>query len=106
GAVAGAIAAFVLPVETAGSVTMTILGVALLGFFFGIWASTLIGVSIPDVKVKKFERDIREGSFLMLVDVPSEREREIVPLIKRHHPEAVIEKVTASEHKEAKGVGA
>ncbi len=106
GAIAGAIAAFMLPVETPGSIALTILGVALLGLVFGIWASTMIGVSIPDVKVDKFESEIRNGSHLMLVDVPPERERDITQLIMRHHPEAVIEKVTAAEHKEAKGVGA
>src|SRR5690606_40142023 len=37
---------------------------ALLGLVLGIWASTLIGVSIPDVKVDKFESEIRDGSLL------------------------------------------
>ena len=77
----------------------------LFGALFGIWASTLIGVSIQDVKVKKYEDEIRKGCLLMLVDIPDARESEVIPLIKSHHPEAKIEKVTLEEQREASKVG-
>ena len=110
GALLGAVAgvAFILftPVSQPFSMALTIAGLMLFGGLFGTWASTLIGVAIPDVKVKKYEDDIRHGSMLMLVDIPEEKEPDIVPLIKRHHPEAKIEKVTVEEQEQAKGVGA
>ena len=109
GAVTGALASFAfiffLPISEFINAALTMAGLALFGAAFGAWASTLIGVSVPDVKVKKYEDDIRLGSMLMLVDVPDEKEPDIVPLIRRHHPEAKIEKVTVEEQHRPEGIG-
>lgn len=107
GAVLGLIAAYNLPVAggTGGMIAL-IVGAALFGGFFGVWASTLIGVSVMDVKVEKYQRDIKQGSFLMLVDVPVKREHEIVSAVKEHHPDVVIEKITPEDRHKAGGRGA
>jgi hypothetical protein len=67
------------------------------GGLFGIWSSTLIGVGVRDVKLDKYDDEIENGAFLMMVDVPEGRENEIDSVIHRHHPEVVIEKATRKE---------
>ena len=82
--------------------------IILLGFFgglFGMWASTLVGVSVQDVKVEKYRADLKRGWFLMMVDPPLEREEEITSIIHRHHPEVTIEQMTPDERQHAEGEG-
>lgn len=59
------------------------------GTLFGAWCSTLIGLSTPNTKLKRFEADIEAGKILLMVDVPVARVEEIEALIARRHPEAV-----------------
>lgn len=59
------------------------------GALFGIWCSTLIGLSTPSSKLKPFAADIEAGKILLMVDVPVARVEEIEALIARRHPEAV-----------------
>ncbi len=106
GAIAGIVATVFLPVDQPFSIGLTIVALTAFGVLFGIWASTLIGVSVQDVKVKKYQDDINKGSLLMLVDISPEREREVTSLIKLHHPEARIETVSLSEQRRGEGVGA
>lgn len=58
---------------------------------FGAWAATMIGVGIPNVRLKRFEHAIESGELLMMVDVPKGRVEEIETLVKSHHPEADVE---------------
>ncbi|MFC3285077.1 DUF1269 domain-containing protein [Litchfieldella rifensis] len=107
GGVLGMLVYFILGDETGGLgiVSLTV-GMGVFGGLFGIWTSTMVGVSVHDVKVDKFERDINNGAFLMMVDVPNDREREIYSAIHRHHPEVVIDKVTPQERRHHWGAGA
>jgi hypothetical protein len=57
----------------------------------GGWVSSMVGVSVPSTRLKKFEDAIGDGEFLVLVDVKRERVAEIEALVKKHHPEADIE---------------
>lgn len=82
-----------------------IAGMGVFGGLFGLWASTMIGVSVHDVKVDKFENEIDNGAFLMMVDVPNERESDIYSVIHRHHPEVIIDKVTPEERHQHVGTG-
>lgn len=66
----------------------TILGITLAGAVFGAWASGMIGISLHNSQLKRFESAIEEGQFLLIVDVPKNRIAEITQLVKRHHPEA------------------
>lgn len=67
-----------------GTFLLTTIG----GTAFGAWASTLIGLSTPNHKLKPFEKDIAGGKILLMVDVPAGRVEEIEALIKRRHPKA------------------
>lgn len=58
------------------------------GLMLGAWASTLIGVSTPSVKLKPFEGELAAGKILLMVDVPHARVEEIHRLLERRHPEA------------------
>lgn len=106
GLVLGIVIASILEVPTSyeGKAVLIIL----MGFFgglFGLWASTLVGVSVQDVKVKKFRDDLKRGAFLMMVDPPSGREEEITSIVHRHHPEVAIEQMTPAERHQAGGEG-
>lgn len=78
------------------------IALGLFGIALGAWASTLIGTSTPNPRVWKFESDINEGKLLMLIDVPKQRETEIVSLIKIHHPEALVEGYAITPAKQKK----
>ncbi|TKC83912.1 DUF1269 domain-containing protein [Trinickia terrae] len=58
---------------------------------FGAWAASMIGVDVPNTRLKRFEAAIEKGELLMMVDVPKARVEEIEALVKSHHPEADIE---------------
>jgi hypothetical protein len=66
---------------------------AILGGAFGAWASSMIGVSIPSSRLKRFEAATRRGEFLVMVDVPRSRIAEIEELLRAAHPEAHFEGV-------------
>ena len=60
------------------------------GASFGAWAATLIGVNVPNTRLRQFEEAIAGGEVLMLIDVPRSRVDEIEQVIKQRHPEADI----------------
>jgi hypothetical protein len=68
-----------------------ILGIGLAGAGVGAWLSSMIGISAPSSRLTEFEDAIKQGSLLMMVDVPKTRVEEITSLIKQHHPEAEVE---------------
>lgn len=105
GLVIGIIAAMVLSVPGQAGNFALIVGMGIFGGLFGVWASTLVGVSVPDIKVEKFQHEYKRGAFLMMVDVPRAREEEITDIIHRHHPEVEIEKITEEEKLHAEGQG-
>lgn len=87
GAVAGALLVF-FPPEGATLALMTVLAVAIGGALFGAWASSMVASSVPNSRLKSFERDMENGKVLMMVDVPMRRQQEICETIQRRHPEA------------------
>jgi len=66
----------------------TILGITLSGAIFGAWVSGMIGISLHNSQLKRFESAIEEGQLLIIVDVPKDRIGEITQLVMSHHPEA------------------
>lgn len=64
---------------------------AVLGGGFGAWASSMIGISTPSGRLKRFEGAIEQGQILLMVDVPPSRVKEIEALLKASHPEARFE---------------
>jgi hypothetical protein len=87
GAVAG-LAALLLPGVgiLAGGAIM--LASSLAGAGVGAWASSMIGISAPNSRLKEYEAAIERGEYLFMVDVPKGRVEEIEELVKSHHPEA------------------
>ena len=51
----------------------------------------MIGVSLPNSRLERFESAIEDGMLLMMVDVPKQRVDEFQAMVKEHHPEADIE---------------
>jgi hypothetical protein len=91
GAVVGMAAGGLLVLFPPEGVTLklfTVLVTALGGAFFGAWASSLVASSVPNSRLKGFERDIESGKVLMMVDVPMRRVQEICALVTSRHPEA------------------
>jgi hypothetical protein len=68
---------------------VAILGV--LGALFGAWSSSLIGISVPSHRLKRFEAAIERGEILLMVDVASLQVKEIEKLLQASHPEARLE---------------
>lgn len=92
GGVAGAIGGALLvlfPPEGLTLQPVTVLIAALLGAFFGAWASSMAASAVPNSKLKAFHPEIERGKVLMMVDVPMRRVTEISELVARRHPEAV-----------------
>lgn len=67
--------------------------IAILGGGFGAWASSMIGVSTPSHRLKRFEQAIEQGNILLMVDVPRSRVEEIETRLQALHPEARLEGV-------------
>ncbi|MBT9595930.1 MAG: DUF1269 domain-containing protein [Vitreoscilla sp.] len=91
GVVGGAVLGVYLKMSALGGYSFdvgTLLLCAVGGLLLGGWASTLIGVSTPSVKLKPFEGDLEGGKILLMVDVPASRVEEIQGLLERRHPEA------------------
>jgi hypothetical protein len=64
---------------------------AAMGALFGAWASSLIGASIPNRRLKRFEAALQRGGLLLMADVPHRRMREITALLQAAHPDAHFE---------------
>ena len=74
--------------EIAGGAVVMI---TLSGAGFGAWAASMIGIDVPNTRLKRFEEGIHRGELLMMIDVPKDRVEEIEQMIKIHHEEAHIE---------------
>ncbi|MBA3598472.1 MAG: DUF1269 domain-containing protein [Methylibium sp.] len=67
--------------------------IAMLGGVLGAWSSSMIGVSTPSNRLRRFEGAIEQGQLLLMVDVPRSRVEEIEELLQTSHPEAHFEGV-------------
>ncbi len=68
---------------------VAILIAAVVGAFLGIWVASMVGLQVPNSRLRGFEHDLQEGKILLMLDVPSGRYEEIHEIIARTHPEAV-----------------
>lgn len=62
-------------------------GIASLSAILG----ALIGLELPNVRLRRFENAIEAGQILMLVDVPTNEAHDIESAVIRHHPEVTVE---------------
>jgi hypothetical protein len=67
---------------------VTVLASSLGGAFFGAWAASMVGASVPNSSLSKFAKEVDEGKVLLMVDVPRGRVDEMTELVHRRHPEA------------------
>ncbi len=67
-----------------------ILAFGLAGAGFGAIMSTMVGVGLPNSRLRKYADAIAEGELLMMVDVAKVRIAEMEALVRQHHPEAKI----------------
>lgn len=69
---------------------VAILALGLAGAGFGALMSTMVGVGLPNSRIRRYGDAIDRGELLMMVDVPKARIDEIQALIKQHHPRARV----------------
>ena len=91
GAAAGGLVAWTLPLTDGPPQWWLVVLLAIVGVMFGIWASSMIGVSIPSQRLKRFAPAIEQGQILLMVDVPRGRVEEIEARLQALHPEAHLE---------------
>ncbi|WP_332776063.1 DUF1269 domain-containing protein [Polaromonas sp.] len=88
GVVAGLLVAMYYPLGI-DSLQWGVVGVlGVLGALFGAWASSMIGISVPSHRLKRFEAAIEEGQILLMVDVLSLQVKDIENLLQASRPEA------------------
>lgn len=90
GAVTGAVIGFFIYLFTDLGALVgfgAVFALAILCAIIGMWASGMIGSSVPNPRLEKFRDTLQEGHILLMVDVPKERVDEITALIKKHHPD-------------------
>src|SRR6185436_18089483 len=89
GMAAGAIAGLVVGIYiwmTPPEGTQIMVGVialgAMVGAVFGMWAGSLVGLSVPNSRLKRFGSYIDQGKILLIIDVPPGRIDEIQALVR------------------------
>jgi hypothetical protein len=91
GAIAGLIVGiymYLTPPE-GGHVMVGVIAIgALVGALFGIWAASLVALSVPNSRLKRFAPYIEGGKVLLIVDVPLSRVDDVQSLVRGRHPEA------------------
>jgi len=93
GAVLGIAAAVFFPVVGTEPQWGIAAVLAVVGAGFGAWSSSMIGVSTPSSRLKRFEAAIEQGQILLMLDVPRSRVQEIEDRLQALHPEAHLEGV-------------
>jgi hypothetical protein len=68
---------------------VAVLIAAMVGGAIGMWVASMIGLQVPNSKLRDFEQEIAEGKILLMLDLPAGRYPEIREVIARTHPEAV-----------------
>jgi hypothetical protein len=67
---------------------VAVLIAAVIGAFLGTWVASMVGLQVPNSRLKIFAKDIDDGKVLLMLDVPSGRYQEVHAVIARTHPEA------------------
>ena len=92
GGVIGALVGFALvqfPPGGASLELVVILVGAVVGALLGSWLAGMVGLQVPNSRLKAFEADIAAGKILLMLDVPAGRREEVAAIIARTHPEAI-----------------
>lgn len=93
GAVLGVLVALFFPIFGPSPEWGMVAVLSIIGAGFGAWASSMIGVSTPNNRLRRFQGAIEQGQILLMVDVPHGRVDEIEARLQALHPEAHLEGV-------------
>jgi len=63
----------------------------LTGGLLGAWGASMIGISVPNARLRPFQAAVERGEILLMVDVPKARVEEIEALLQRLDPKAHLE---------------
>ena len=88
GALIGALIAVFYPIVGDEPQWGIAVGLTIGGALFGIWTSTLIGVSTPSKRLQRFADEIEKGRILLMLDLNRLRVDEIQERLRARHPEA------------------
>jgi uncharacterized membrane protein len=91
GALIGALIAVFYPIYGDDPQWGIAVGLTIGGALFGIWTSTLIGVSTPSKRLQRFADEIEKGRILLMLDLNRLRVDEIQERLRARHPEAHFE---------------
>ena len=83
GAAAGVVV-FMFPPEGLVMGLGVVLIMSLLGALIGIWTSGMIAADVPNTHLRQFEKDLKRGKILVMLDVPKSRMEEVTHTIQRH----------------------
>ena len=64
---------------------------SVMGGAIGAWASSMIGISTPSHRLRRFQGALEQGQILLMVDVPRARVAEVEAMLAASHPEAHFE---------------
>ena len=91
GGLLGGLVGFALVQFPPGGVSpqpVAVLIATVVGALLGAWVAAMVGLQVPNSRLKAFEADIAAGKILLMLDVPAGRYEEIRQIIARTHPEA------------------
>ena len=88
GAALGALLVF-YPIEGTHPHPLAFFVAVLVGAALGAWVASMVGASVPNSKLSRFQRDLDGGKMLLMVDVPPSAVDEIRGEVTARHPEAV-----------------
>ena len=61
----------------------------LAGAVLGTWVASMVGASVPNSRLRQFQREIEAGKVLMMVDVPYDSVDALRQVVLARHPEAI-----------------
>jgi hypothetical protein len=88
GALIGALILF-YPIEGTQPHPLSFFVAVLVGAVLGTWVASMVGASVPNSKLRQFQRELDAGKILLMVDVPLRRVDDIRDVVTARHPEAV-----------------
>lgn len=77
-----------------GGITLhmgAVLVASIVGACLGTWVASMVGLQVPNSRLKRFDPELQEGKVLLMLDVPASRYQEVRGIIARTHPEAADE---------------
>ena len=88
GALLGAALVF-YPIEGTHPHPLAFFIAVLVGAVIGTWVASMVGASVPNSRLRQFQREIELGKVLLMVDVSLDAVDDIRAVVTARHPEAV-----------------